>query len=180
MEHLNFCDKLSTNFPFFPPCQATFLHTTARFSAVFLISHQFHSTHKQNWWTRRKERSKNPTKKSINARDLRGERDEGDWFIADVLALKRDIPLVQRFNHLIVKYVSTSPFRGRENGKCERRRHEHTKVSFRMCIDYSFARLWQRLNTQKLSSTKSKNAIIIKIYMIIYDFSSLLSHGDTI
>lgn len=92
----------------------------------------------------------------------------GDWFIADVLALKRDIPLVQRFNHLIVKYVSASPFEKGERKQEVRENGDEHEGLIGLCIDYSFS-LTVNKHT-KLSSTKSKDAIIIKIYIIIYDF----------
>lgn len=83
-----------------------------------------------SWWTRGEEVSR-ATNDGLTGRD------EGDWFIADVLALKRDIPLVQRFNHLLVKYVSTSPARKNGERRSERRGDEHEGL-FGLCIDYSF------------------------------------------
>lgn len=55
------------------------------------------------------------------------------------MALKRDIPLVQRFNHLIVKYVPATPFGQKVEGKrSERDEHEGLSVGG-LCIDYSFS-----------------------------------------
>lgn len=91
-----------------------------------------------------------------------------------VLAVKRDIPLVQRFNHLIVKYVSASP----EKTRSERKGDEHEGLGSEL-LHWLFQLAPWRLNTQKLSSNKEQQRHNNEIYIIIYDFFSSPSHDDT-